>query len=380
MRTRSAYAVMFFSTAALVASGGSGPGGGGGQQVSLSIPNEMAPPGGMVQMKFMVTQPTPISSGKPRLSLNASTFSGVSGIELFCLTGDVNGVAMVGGSEIGISYITTAGAQGTDYPIMTMALPIRSDAPVGSQTLFSLDPSSTWTLGPLGTATLKPMQPATITVGGSISITNIVPGGGTFPAGTVVSIHGVGFQPKTQVQLDAIKASSIVVVSTRLIQFTLAETTNMTGQKIQVVNPDGSQDTYFSYMRGVSLWQSSRPLLAKAIPIFSSISYSKATFAPMAPATGSQFTGLAFQNPNPTATSVTVALYSSANALLGSSTVAIPSGYRVMGETSELTLGVAPVLGSYVVVSATQPVEVFGFLGDERAHTVTPFAAMATQP
>ena len=50
--------------------GGGGPGSGSGsggsgspQQISFHVPNETAPPGGLVQMKFMVTVPTPISSG-----------------------------------------------------------------------------------------------------------------------------------------------------------------------------------------------------------------------------------------------------------------------------------------------------------------------------
>src|SRR5947209_1730886 len=141
MHVRLGLTMLIFSTAILLADGGPGSGGGGGTlQVSLSIPNEMAPPGGMVQMKFMVTQPTPISSGKPKAALITTLFSGTSGIELFCATGDLNGVAMVIGSQIGIQYITTVGAQGTDYPIMTLALPIRADAPIGTQTQFSLDP------------------------------------------------------------------------------------------------------------------------------------------------------------------------------------------------------------------------------------------------
>ena len=96
----------------------------------------------------------------------------------------------------------------------------------------------------------------------------------------------MGFQPKTQVQLNAIKAGSIQFIDSGEIQFTLAETTNMTGQKIQVVNPDNSQDTYFSYLRGITLAQSSQSLLQGAVPIFSSVTHSAAVFTPVAPASG----------------------------------------------------------------------------------------------
>ena len=303
------------------------------------------------------------------------------GIELFCPAGDLNGVATANGSQVNIRYTTTAGAAGTDYPVMTVALHVRPDALPGSTTQFQLDPSSTWTITPFGTtATLKPEPPAIVTVGGTVSILDIVPGGGVVPAGAVVSIRGMGFQPKTRVQLNAIKFSSIQLIGSGEIQFTLAESTNMTGQKIQVVNPDGSQDTYFSYMRGIPLAQSSQPLLGQTIPIFSSVTHSLAVFTPIAPASSSQFTGIALQNPGSAPVNVTIALYSSTNTLLGSSSFTLPNGYRLMGETSELTQGATPGVGSYLVVTSAQPVQVFGFSADNSSGTVIPFAAAVAQP
>lgn len=366
-----------FAAHLAVAQGGPGPTG-TNNQVSLHIPNEMAPPGGVVQMKLMVTTPTPISSGGPGLAFDA-TFDAVWGIELFNPTGDVNGAAVINGSRVNVFYTTSSALQGTDYPIMTVALHVRPDAVPGTQTQFSLDPSSTWVLGPLGSATLKPMTPATVTVGGTISITNVVPGGGLLPAGSIVSIQGMGFQSKTQVQLNAIKASSITVISSDLIQFTLAEATNMTGQKIQVVNPDGSQDTYFSYMRGLPLFTSNRPLLQVTLPIFSALTYSRAVYPPIGGLTASQFSGVAVQNPNLTPTVVTVSLYSAQNVQLGSATINVPSGDRFIAETSELT-NASSQLGTYLVVTSTQPVQSFGFIADESQSTFLPFAALVAQP
>lgn len=354
-------------------------GGGGVKQVSVHIPNEMAPPGGVAQMKLLVTEPTPISSGKPRLAFDPALFDGVWGIELFNPSGSVHGVALINDSKVSVSYISSTGPLGSDYPIMTVALHVRPDAAAGSQTQFSLDPSSTWVLGLLGATTMRPIPPATITVGGSLSITNVVPGGRFLPAGAVVRVQGIGFQQKTQVQLNSIKASSIAVVSSTEIQFTLAEATEMSGKKIQVVNPDGSRDTYFSYLRGLPLGQSDRPLLAGAVPIFATGTSSQALFAPVAPGAGTQFTGLAIQNPSQAAAQVTVALYSGANGLLGSATTTVPSGYRLMREIPELANGAVPAPGNFVLVWSTQPIQVFGFLGDDAAGTVTPFAPIAAR-
>ena len=364
--------------APIVLGGGPGSSSTSTPQVSLHIPDEMAPPGGLVQMKFMVTEPTPISSGGPQLAFD-STFDAVWGISLFNPTGDVNGAAVISASRVNVFYTTSSGAQGTDYPIMTVALHVRPDAAPGSQTQFSLDPASTWILGLLGAATLKPTPPATVTVGGSISITNVVPGGGFLPAGSVVSIHGIGFQPNTQIQLNAIKASSITVAGPNEIQFTLAEATNMTGQKIQVVNPDGSQDTYFSYMRGIPLFASSRALLRKTLPIFSSLVHSRATYAPVGALPAGRITGVAVQNPNQAPAVVTVSLYSAQNVPAGSSTFHVPSGYRFIAEASELTNAV-PQAGSYLVVTSTLPVQSFGFIADESQSTLLPLGALVAQP
>lgn len=366
-----------FAARLAVADGGPGPSG-SNNQVSLHIPSEMAPPGGVVQMKLMVTAPTPISSGGPRLAFD-STFDAVWGIELFNPTGDVNGAAVINGSNVNVFYTISSGTQGTDYPIMTVALHVRPDATPGSQTQFNLDPSSTWMLGLLGPATLSPMTPATVTVGGTISITDIVPGGGLLPAGSIVSILGMGFQPNTQIQLNAIKASSISVISPNEIQFALAEPTNMTGQKIQVVNPDGSQDTYFSYLRGIPLFASNHALLQNTLPVFSSLTHSSAMYAPMGGLPASQISGVAVQNPNLTPAFVTVSLYSALNLQVGSSTVSVPSGYRFIAETSELT-NASPQAGSYIVVTSTQPVQSFGFIADESQSTLLPFGALVAQP
>jgi len=326
-------------------------------------------------MKMLVTEPTPVSSAGPRIPVTSGTSP--VGIQLFNPNGDVNGVAMVGPSLVSVSSITSTGTQGSDYPIMTVAFQIPKNISVGNKLSFRLDPSSTWTLGLLGVATLKPILPATITVGGSISITDVVPGGGIQPAGTIIHVQGIGFQTGTQVQLSNIKASSITVVDPTDIQIVLAEPTQMTGKKIQVTNPDGSQDTYFSYMRGTLLGQSNQALLASALPLFSSVTYSQAVFA-TTNTTTSEFSGLAVQNPNLAPATVTFTLFSLSNAPLGSSTIVIPSSNRIMRDMSELT-GVVPPQGSYVTVSSDVPVQMFGFVGNNVSGTVVPYVALSSQ-
>jgi hypothetical protein len=327
-------------------------------------------------MKVMETEPTPVSTGRTGFAV-ASGVS-VRGIQLFNPNGDVQGVAMIEPLMISIQSVFSTGTGGTDYPIMVVSLQVPPETSPGTSFPFSLDPSSAWILGPLGTATMKPISPAMIEVAGSISITDVVPGGGLQPAGSVVHVQGFGFEPQTQVQLSNIKFSSITVASSQDIQIVLAEPTDMTGKKVQVTNPDGSQDTYFSYMRGTPLGSSSVPLLASAVPIFSSTTYSQAVFATAA-ASASQFDGIAVQNPNLAPATATFTLFSSSNTPLGTSTTVIPSGYRFMRGMSELA-GMVPPEGSYMLVSSDVSVQLLGFLGDNLSGTVVPCAALSSQP
>ena len=83
-RTMVAWASAIVLGVTLSASGGSGSGGSGGgtigagttgSEITLRIPNEMAPAGGMVQMKVLSTEVTPISGGRPGFGFDGSMFA-----------------------------------------------------------------------------------------------------------------------------------------------------------------------------------------------------------------------------------------------------------------------------------------------------------------
>jgi hypothetical protein len=337
----------------------------------------MAPPGGMVQMKLLVTEPTPIATGSVMLSFDSSTFGGVSGISLFNPTGEVAGAAVIQGNQVHLRYTTTTGTSGTDYPIMSFALRIRPDAGVGQKTQFALDPRSVWLLNLFGYARLRPIAPATITVGGSISITDVTPGGGVMLPGSILKIHGMGFQPKTQVQASGMKLSSINIVSPEEIDLTIAEAVQVTGKKIQVVNSDGSQNVYFSYMRGVAVGSSTRPLLAATLPVFSSQTHSQATFA-VPPGGAGAFTALAMQNPSQSDAIITLASYTSSNVLLDQTTIRLPPGMKITRDILEWMPDSAQA--SYVSISATVPIQAMGLRGDSTNSTVLPFQPFVSVP
>jgi hypothetical protein len=273
--------------------------------------------------------------------------------------------------------VTTTPSTG-DYPLLTVALRIRPDVPAGTRTLFTLDPSSTWTLN--GVPVRTRISPATVTVGGSVAIGSVSPGEGWFPAGTVVSVRGVGFNGRSRVRLDDIDITAERFVSSTEMRFTLAEAANMTAARVRVDNPDGSRSIYYSYMHGIPAATSSRALLSTTQPIFSGTTRSMATVGPIPATNSTQYFALALQNPTLVAANVAIELYAPDGTLLQSSVRSLGAGYRLMLELSEIFDGVAPPRGAHVRVTSSSPIATFGLFCDEAAWTLTPSLPIEAGP
>src|SRR4051794_17561953 len=99
--------------ATVLARGGSG--GGGDSGLTLRMRDEMAPAGGMVQMKVVTTEVTPISGGRARFSRDSSMFASPAGFGMFA-TGELAGAAVLDPAGASVSYITN-GALTADYPV-----------------------------------------------------------------------------------------------------------------------------------------------------------------------------------------------------------------------------------------------------------------------
>jgi len=345
--------------------------GGSDSDLRIRIPDETGPAGGMVQMKLMTTEVSPISGGRPMFMFDSAFFDSIVGFSLFNPDGEAAGAAIVAGGGTQVSYITTAPMVG-EYPVMSVTLPIRADAVPGTRAQVAIDPQSTWFLSTTAPSTAR-VSPGVVTVGGSISITDVVPGEGLAPAGTVVSVRGIGFSKATRLRVDA-PTRAVQFVSATEMRFTLAAPTMLTGLELRATNPDSSRSIYFAYMRGITSTYSERTLLAGTKPIFGVRSRRVATFATLPPATalnGGQYAGIALQNPNADAVDVTLSLYAGDGTLLHQSAHTIDSRERRALEMSEWLDGVAPPDGSSVVVSAPAPIDAISLLCDEGRWTVS---------
>lgn len=343
--------------------------------VTVRVSSETAPPGGMAQVKVLLTSPQPITGGGMSF---AGALSVADGISLFSPTGDVFGVGVQRGGNIDVRFVSPGGTFGTnvDYPIMTVTFGVPATAAPGESTAVSLG-SSSWWQGVTGSAALTELKPGAVTVGGSVSISDVIPGGGALAAGAVFSIYGTGFSPATQVQLRGLKASSIACVSDGEIRVTVKETAVLDGVAIQVNNPDGSSDTYYSYLRGIPAGASSNPLIASAVPIFSSQTAGAATLGPIVlPQFSSPYAiGLALQNPGSSSANVRLEVLSGTGTSLRSARLSLEPRRKISRELSEW-LGPIPS-GASVHVVSDQPLQSLGLLVNTSDGSVLPIGLVA---
>jgi hypothetical protein len=330
----------------------------------VHIPSESVPPGGTLQVKFLLTEPRPVTSTGSSFYLGDNSINGVS---VWSSTGVAGGVAVVRNQYLYFQAIDPTGVlgMGTDYPFLTFTSNVAASASPGSHSTLAWS-SDASLIGPNGPFLLT-SKPGTLTVGGSVNIRGVYPGGGTWPAGTVIKVLGLGFSSQTRIQTP-VKYSSISITPQE-IDLTLNEQTTLDSQSFQVVNPDGSSDTYYSYLRGAPIHPPSRSFLQTVEPAFPLKTGAVATIGPLPAFAASQYCALALQNPTGGPLVVTLQLSSQPGQ---SSMVVLPSTTRVVDELSVLLNGLVPQPGDTLRITATSPVQILGILVDEQTGTALP--------
>jgi hypothetical protein len=375
---RSSVVLAMFATAAFASGsgpggGGTGGGGGGGGTGGVTPANAMevrtlserVPAGGTVQVKSLLTQPRPITSGGS--SFSTDSFS-IDGISITSPMGDAAGAGVVHDGKLYVSVISPNSDFGMslDYPFITVTMDIPATTPAGST--FPLGMADAVFQSPTGPLTFTDEKPGTLTIGGSLSVRGVFPGGGRWPAGTVISVRGNGFQPATKITAK-MKISNVTYISPTEMRFSLQESVTMDTQPLQVANPDGSQILFYSYLRGAPVSTPTRVLLQNTEPVFQVLTHSLAVVGPLNANAAGQFTALAIQNPSQGPVVVTFQLQSTG----ATTTVLLPSGGRVMDDLSSLLGGASVGAGDVVTVTATSGVQILGLQGDENTYTITPF-------
>ncbi len=361
---RAAISLLFYATASFAQ---------GTPPVLLRVPDQQVPPGGLLAMKVMLTEPLPIIRANMALAFGPSPLGSIQDVALFSPTGNVSGTAVIDGGGINIVFNAPDGTLGTgarDVTIAAIAIPVRDDANPGDQSPLTLDPNASSWVNPFGELYGQEVQQGLLTVGGTLSITDVVPGSAFAPAGSTIAVLGMGFQPGARVQIEGVDVGPTSFVSPTRLEVTLAGDALMHGKRIRVRNVDRTMATYDSFLRSTPLGESSRLLLARTIPIFSLVTFSEAYLNPFA--NPEHFSALAFRNPESQSADISLDAYSAQGEPIASTTLTLPGAQRISREVSELFPDAVFPSGSYVRAISTIPVQMLGLLGDDAAGTVLP--------
>lgn len=340
--------------------------------ISLTVANSVTPPGGMFQYQLMLTEPKPIGNSSSRPTLPSGT---ATGIALNDPIGQTAGVAVISDAGIQITTTSPRATFGTDpdldYPILAIAMPISADAVVGSQFPLSIDLANSVWFDPFGQPYPQEIKPGMLTIGGTINISNVVPGGGFQPAGSTISIFGMGFTSDVRVAMEGVSLSTTdyQVVSANQIDVILPDGLRMDGVRVRVKNKSGETAQYFSYLRTQPLGQSGNALVNQCYPLFARATYTSASLAWARDAT--TFTALAAQNPGTSSADLTVEMRSATNQVLGSFSFPLPPMSKITRDLTDL-FAQAPLEATSVHVTSTQRVQLLGLLGDTASGAVVP--------
>jgi uncharacterized protein (TIGR03437 family) len=296
--------------------------------LTLQISSETAPPGGWAQIKIYSATPQMVAGGRLVMNFDSAVFGEIAGVAVFSAEGDAMGIASVSGRSLDVTISSAAGGIGQlpHLPILTVTVPVLDGVPPGTVSAITLDASPgagnappgaqvPWT-DPQKNAYSVTVVPGSVTVGGSLSVRNLVPGGGLLPAGTLVRVNGTGFSAATTANVDGVSVSKVQFAGAEEIDLTLGGAVDLTGKRLVLRNSDGAEFEYFSAISSVPDYGGGGPQ-----PLLSMQTWTSAS------TTFTERGGLlAVQNPNLTAVDVTLQTISVNSELAGQNTVSILPG------------------------------------------------------
>jgi hypothetical protein len=323
--------------------------------VSLKIADEKVPPGGIVQVKVLVTEPRPISTAG-----GSFTFDGldtIEGVALMSPAGDAMGVAIWRGGQLTLSIVSPSTTFGTDpdYPILTVAGRVAATTPVGTSFPLAIDLASLQFADPSGTLYPVHAGGGELLVAPNVGVDDVMPGSADLPAGATVSILGRGFEPTTKIRFKEVLLSRVDFIDPFHMLATTGEPIRMHGRGIRVTNGSGAETTYFSYQRVRRQFTSANPTLRDAVPVFDSQQVTEATFGVRGASTG-----LALQNRGDVPVTAVVDLLDATGAVQCTAQVRIGASRYVLADLAEVFVGVPCAAPQAVRVRALSPIQVMG--------------------
>jgi hypothetical protein len=352
----------------------------------MSVGSATVPTGGIFQYQLLLTEPKPIGNSSTRPNIPSGPVGPVRGVAVNDSSGQAVGIAVINGTDIKISVNSPNASLGTDvdYPLLVLTMPVVATS--GSFPM-TMDPSSTFFDGS-NQYSIQENNPGTLTIGGTMSITDVIPGGGLIRPGDTVRILGMGFDANTKIQMNNVNAfSKTTLVSSAEIDVTIdslcvpesnpcqpASSLALDGDRVRAIKNNETVE-YFSYDRTDDAPGSSNNSLVNSVhPMFSQQHFLSGTFP--FKAGGTQFTGIALQNTDASlGATVQIDLLD-----VNGNPVVSPAAVLLVGARKKLVRDIADLFtgipSSAVTVRATvttgPAVKMLGMLGDTSNGGVVP--------
>ena len=319
---------------------------------TLLVSTEKVPAGGTAQFKISLSAPARITSGRIVMDFDPSVFGDIQSVAVFGANADSYGASTIVNRHLDAQFNSRTGGIGRlpDIPILTVVIPVLPAATTGAtRTIVFNTGGSAWK--DLQNADF-PVSAGTgqLIVGGSLSIQNVVPGGGLLPAGSKIEIDGSGFSALTILDVQGVSVSSMEVLDSSRITFTLPTPTELEGKRIVLRNPDGSQIDYICAFKSVPVEPPNSLSLAGIQPLFTPVSFAAAAF--------SYGESYALGNQNPFPVIVTFVGTTARSNLGGEQKVTIPAGGLLIQQAPPLG-----GLGGLIVPSAPIRMLILSLLG-----------------
>lgn len=370
--------------------------------VSIKVGDAVVPPGGIFQYQLLLTEPKPIGNGSTRPSVPNGPVGPVRGVAINDASGQAVGIAVINGSNITVSAKSPnlPPTFGTDisYPLFTLTMPVNASATPGATFPVNLDGASSIFVDPSGAPYIQEIVGGTLTIAaaGKQSITDVLPGGGLLPDRSILKIKGMGFTSNTRIAIEGtniffpgdttfvdsteidVKLCNGTVPATAVTCPNTGATFQLDGERVRATNKDTNEVIeYFTYSRtddapSQVLPATSNALVALVHPMFSRVTYTAGTIPFVN--SGTQFTGIAFQNITGASATIKLELLDGTGASLANTSFTLPTGQRVARDVMA-DFFPAPPAGAATVratVTSGSPIEMLGMVGDTAAGTVTP--------
>ena len=214
--------------------------------ITLQVSSETAPPGGYAQFKVSLTTPALVSTASISMTFDPTIFGPVTNVVGFSATGDQIGYANVNGQQITAAINSPSAGLGQlpGLPVFTVTVPVLATAKAGTS-IITVDPTQGPWQDQQGEAYTASVNPGSFTVGGTLFIKTVAPGGGFLPPGTVVTIIGGGFDATSTAIIDGVNLASTKFVSAQEMTLTIGGATELTGKRLHVQTGGGAQSDFF---------------------------------------------------------------------------------------------------------------------------------------